>query len=108
MASYAFEQAIAHLEAQAARDKTSSNPFGISRDMFETWRGRSVTLVGYAHGGGETSEDAPPSERWQPNGDLRGSDARRECEAHQNRLHRCDSITSNCRQKYLLYVLTFN
>ena len=45
MASYAFEQAIAHLEAQAARDKTSSNPFGISRDMFETWRGRSVTLV---------------------------------------------------------------
>ena len=38
MASYAFEQAIAHLEAQAARDKTSSNPFGISRDMFETWR----------------------------------------------------------------------
>ena len=45
MASLAFEQAFAHLKRQAARDANAPNGFGVTREILEAWRGKSVPVT---------------------------------------------------------------
>ena len=45
MASLAFEQAFAHLKRQAERDAHAPNAYGVTREMLESWRGKSVPVT---------------------------------------------------------------